>query len=820
MKLPVTEIYDELIELFQTQSLILLQAPPGAGKSTWLPLQLIRDQKFQKIIMLEPRRLAARNIANYLAQCQAEPLGRSIGLNIRHEKFSSSETQLEIVTEGVLTRMLQSDPELHGVDCIILDEFHERSISADTALAFALESQATLREDLKILLMSATLESEKIQARYQCPVVSSAGRSFPIETEYHPLQNEQLWLEAMPRLIQRAMREQAGSCLVFLPGQREIQFVAERLENLYKAETKLHIYRLFGEQDKALQQAAIAPCLNGERKIVLATNVAETSLTIAGIRIVVDSGKRRAPSFNLNTGVTALKTVNISLASATQRAGRAGRLEPGVVYRLGSKEHFLRREAYDLPDILCSDISDLMLEIKQWGTELSDLRLLDSPSAAQQQQALALLTALQAIDANRNITALGREILSLGTNLRWGHMLLQARALEHKLPGIEILSIYFVTLLESRLSKSRDLASALRTQFLKPEALFSRQLSRWLKRLRQPVAKSLHFEYLPILVALAYPDRIAKKRGQGFLMANGSGIALTQDHWHEQEYLAIAELGGHNGQQIFSAIAIQLEDIEAHLAHLIKPSEVVEFDATSKRFIAEQRRMLGAIIIDRKALNNSITAEQRSNVWIKLIRQTGLSLFNEFQDSPSGKHHSSAAQLLIRMTLAYTEIGDPFPAINEQYLLDHLEQWLSPFLDEIKSYDQLQKLSIVQPLLNCYDWHKQQQLDQLLPKTMTVPSGSSIALHYQLNGPAKLSVRIQEMYGLETTPSIANGKIKLLIDLLSPAQRSLQLTDDLQHFWQHSYRAVQKEMKGRYPKHFWPDDPATARATHKTKKYM
>jgi len=430
--LPITDVYPDVVSTLKNHPMVLLQAPPGAGKSTWLPLQLIRDNHFQHIIMLEPRRLAARNIASFLAQQQKEDLGQSIGLRIRQEKRVSQHTRLEIVTEGMLTRMLQQDPELSGVDCLIFDEFHERSIAADAALAFALETQAALRDDLKILLMSATLDTDTIVKQFDCPVITSKGRSYAIDEIYYPVKDDKRWLDSIPTVINNAMTEQSGSCLVFLPGRREIMRVAQQLNRLFSDAnnnaTHIRICPLYGDQTKAEQQAAIAPAKKGERKLVLATNVAETSLTIEGIRIVVDSGKKRAAKFNLNTGVTELKTVNISQSSAIQRAGRAGRIEAGAVYRLGSKESFNRKEAHDLPDILSSDISALLLETKQWGANINELTLLDKPSAAQQQQGHDLLFMLQAIDEQQRITPLGKKLLQLGTDIRWAHMLIKAQS--------------------------------------------------------------------------------------------------------------------------------------------------------------------------------------------------------------------------------------------------------------------------------------------------------------------------------------------------------------------------------------------------------
>ena len=795
----------------------LLQAPPGAGKSTWLPLQLIRDGHFQHIIMLEPRRLAARNIANYLAQLQNEKLGQSIGLRIRQEKYISSNTKLEIVTEGMLTRMLQNDPELSGVDCIIFDEFHERSVAVDTALAFALETQEALRDDLTILLMSATLDADKIVAKFNCPVITSEGRSYPIEEFYHPIKNEKQWLDEVPLLIKKAMNEQPGSCLVFLPGQREIHRVAQALSGF---DSQIHIFSLYGEQTKSAQQEAIAPVKKGERKIVLATNVAETSLTIEGIRIVVDSGKKRAAKFNLNTGVTELKTVNISISSAVQRAGRAGRIEPGVVYRLGSKETFNRREPHDTPEILSSDISPLLLETRQWGTEVKELALLDSPSSAQQQQANDLLFMLEAIDVQGKLTVHGTNLLKLGTDIRWAHMLIKAKELNSNLLGIESLSIYLLALLDSRTNQQPELSSSLQAQLHSPHPLFTKQLKFWLRRLNHKPCSDLKMSYLPLLVALAYPDRLAKRRGEGYVLANGAGVDSRQDYWLNDEYIAIAELGGKQGKHIFCATAINIPQLEETMPHLFQYQNVCEFNEKTGRFLYEERLMLNAIIVNKKTINTPIDEEIRTAAWVDLIQKKGFGFFNCSSNNIAERDSNEFYQLLVRMTLAHKHFPDDYPEVSETYLLNTLHTWLAPFLSEVNSLDQLQKINLVEPLKSYFDWKLQNSLDVLLPRRVNVPSGSKIFVCYQIDGPAKLSVRMQEVYGLSSSPELCKGKVVLLIDLLSPAKRSLQLTQDLGGFWKGSYQAIQKEMKGRYPKHYWPDNPEQAKATTKTKAKM
>jgi len=476
--LPVQSIYEQLVSELKSHPITLLQAPPGAGKSTWLPLQLMRDNHYKRIVMLEPRRLAARNIAQYLASCQDERVGQSVGLRVRGESKVSRHTRLEIVTEGMLTRILQNDPELNGIDLLIFDEFHERSMAADTALAFALETQHALRDDLSIMLMSATLDTQRYTQFFDCPVVQSSGRSYPIDEVYIPIKDESRWLDAIPNIIKQAISEQTGSILVFLPGQREILHVQRALSGSQHADLthtgssnsgslntgsviqdmpqNCVVTTLFGEQDKASQQAAIAPAAKGMRKIVLTTNVAETSLTIEGIRIVIDSGKRRAASFNLKTGVTELSTLNISRSSAVQRAGRAGRVAPGVVYRLGS-----------------------------------ELTLLDMPTEAQCTQAGHLLTMLEAIDQKGKLTQLGSKMLDFGVDIRLAHMLLKAQLLDAKLKGIYVLAIHLVALLESRINKVNELSTALHSQQQKPHPTFKQHLQYWQSRLNVTATRLL-----------------------------------------------------------------------------------------------------------------------------------------------------------------------------------------------------------------------------------------------------------------------------------------------------------------------------------------
>jgi len=805
--LPIESVYSQLTQSLASHDKVLLQAPPGAGKSTWLPLQLMLSNQFNKIVMLEPRRLAARNIANFLASQLGEDVGEQIGLRIKQEAKVSPQTRLEIVTEGVLTRMIQQDPELEGIDLLIFDEFHERSLQADTALALSLESQSALRDDLKILVMSATLDSERYQNFLECPLICSEGRSFPIEEIYVPLRSESDWLKAMPSLVMRAIEEQSGSILVFLPGQKEIKFV---LQNLGTLAENIDVVTLFGEQNKKQQQAAIAPATNGHRKIVLTTNIAETSLTIEGVRVVVDSGKKRAAVYNLKTGVSKLQTQSISKASAIQRAGRAGRIEPGVVYRLGEKAHFERRIAHDLPQIKTSDISSLMLEAKVWGCEISALPLLDQPSKAQINQAMQLLQMLEVLDEAGKLTNFGTQIHSFGTDPRYAHMLLKATELEKLISGSTTLACALISMWEQGKQQDQDVGIALAKMMAQPTVSFKQAFEHWCRRLNVTTRVDLPMSAIPILVAMAFPDRLAKRRGQGFLMANGAGVKANETMWPTSDYLAIVALGGQNGEQIFSAVPLHLKELETYLPFLISEMTVCEFEPRQQRFIHEDRKMLGQIVLSSIPSQKAIDTQARMQAWLELIGAQGLSIF---------KDYGECEQLLTRLSLASKYYPDNFIGLTEQKLLDDLT-WIMPYLEQVKQFENLLKVPLKEALMSCLDWQLQQSLEHYLPTRIQVPSGSKIKVTYQLDGPAKLSVRMQEVFGMLETPSLCDGRLPLLMELLSPAQRPLQLTQDLAHFWGNSYKEVQKEMKGRYPKHFWPDDPANSPATNKVKSRM
>ncbi|WP_372768151.1 ATP-dependent helicase HrpB [Pseudoalteromonas sp.] len=812
--LPIQSVYHTLVTELSNNERVVLQAPPGAGKSTWLPFQLIKDNHFKRIIMLEPRRLAARNIASFLAECLDEPLGQTIGLRIRGESIVSKQTRLEIVTEGMLTRMLQDDPELNGIDLVIFDEFHERSIQAETALALAFEVQQAYRDDLKLLIMSATLDGERLSAEFDAPLVQSEGRQFPISEVYTPLTSEADWLSQIVPLTLKAMAEQTGSALVFLPGVKEIKAVESALFDARNAgliEQNIAIYALFGKQDKKTQQAALKPCEGDKRKIVLTTNVAETSLTIDGIRIVVDSGKEKITQYNVKNGISQLLTVNIAKSSAVQRAGRAGRIEAGVVYRLGSKELFERRANHATPEILRSDISQLVLECANWGTHIHDLVLLDKPSAKQIAAATELLLMLEAIDADGKITTLGKKMLSYGTELRFAHMLIKAEQLDADYPGIYHLAVYLVALFTSQTNRSSDIATGVSLQLNTPHGSFEKELTLWLKRLKLKAVRTLCLEYLSLVMALAFPDRIAQKRGNGLRLANGAGATLHSDFLLQDPLLCIGDMGGATGQHVFNACKCDLTLIESALPYLFSNKDITQFDENTGRFIAETHYCLGQLVLSRKPSSKTLSADEKAAAWCAIIAKKGWQLITLDEE---------AEQYIVRLTLAHKYLPNEFPAINKQFLFDSLASWLAPYLRDVNSLAALKKIAILPALKNLIDWQQQTRLDELLPERLAVPTGSKLKIQYQVDGPAKLAVKMQEMYGVATTPTLAGGHLALAIELLSPAMRPLQITQDLAGFWASSYREVQKEMKGRYPKHFWPDDPANAKATNKVKSRM
>ncbi|GAA0853769.1 ATP-dependent helicase HrpB [Aliiglaciecola litoralis] len=798
---------------------VILVAPPGAGKSTYLPLKLLQLACFeqQKIIMLQPRQIAVRAIANYLAEQLGEQVGNTVGYRMRGEVQVSANTRLEIVTEGLLTRMLQSDPELQGIGLIIFDEFHERNAHADFSLALCLEAQQALRPDLRLLLMSATLEVEPVNALMsEAEVVQTQGRSYPVSVHYCPV-NPKLKLEPqLFSLIKNALIEHTGDILVFLPGAAEIR----RLESLCQTldGAQFDVMPLYGALNKEQQIAAIKPSSAGHRKIVLATNIAETSLTIDGISVVIDSGKEKVASFNWQRKLPQLSTQHISKASATQRAGRAGRQSAGHCYRLWSQEQQQRRSEQHTAEILLLDVTGFYLEAKVWGNELSELALLDKPKSSQIQYAKDTLSWLGALDKDGKLTAKGRALNQFGTHPRLANLLLEAQQMEN---AITQLGCLVCALIDHKPIKelSHTVWISDHLQFLLSSLHHPiwQQAKRWAKRL----GVSLHsadinkaLPHLGNILCAAYPDYIGKRRSaEAYSLVNGTGVSFPPQHQpHNSQWLIAPNLSlqHHADARIRLAAPLDEQQLLTDFADHISHQQEVFWSTELQRVIAREYTKLGAITVSEKTLKSPDSAASAVAIMSEITKQ-GLAWLN-WSDSVN--------QFIYRVRRARELLGQDWPDFTDATLLNQLYKWLFPFLDGVRSAQQLKQLDWLQILKNRLSWQQQQALETLLPARTEVATGHTVALRYLDNGEVELHTKLQQLYGWQSAPTIANGKLVLTLVLLSPAGRPLQKTKDLNSFWQGSYQEVKKEMKGRYPKHFWPDDPATAKATSKTKKRM
>ncbi len=805
--LPVAAVVPELLTALDASSQVLLTAPTGAGKSTWLPLRLLEHRGIKgRIILLEPRRLAARNVAQRLAELLNEKPGETVGYRMRAQSCVGPLTRLEVVTEGVLTRMIQRDPELTGVGLVILDEFHERSLQADLALALLLDVQQGLRDDLKILIMSATLDNGRLQQMLpDAPTIVSEGRAFPVDRRYQPLAAHLRFAEAVAIATAELLRHESGSLLLFLPGVGEIQRVQEQLATRVGSDVLL--CPLYGALTLAEQRQAILPAPQGKRKVVLATNIAETSLTIEGIRLVVDSAQERVARYDARTGLTRLITQRISQASMTQRAGRAGRLEPGICLHLLAKEQAERAAAQGEPEILQSDLSGLLMELLQWGcTDPEQLNWLDTPPAINLQAAKRLLQMLGALEGDR-LSARGQKMATLGNDPRLAAMLVSANNDNEAATAAKLAAI----LEEPPRGSSTDLAVA-----------FSRNQPAWQQRSQQ-LLKRLNVRsgqpdsaLLPSLLAQAFADRIARRRGQEgrYQLANGMGAMLDADDASGRHEWLIALLllqgSASPDARILLALPLDIEVLIQACPELLQQSDTIEWDETQGTLKALRRSRIGQLTVKVQALAKP-SEEELHLAMLNGIRDKGLSVLNWTPE---------AEQFRLRLQCAANWLSEyNWPAVDEDSLLATLESWLLPHMSGVHSLRALKALNVGQALRGLLDWSMLQRLDSELPAHYTVPTGSRIAIRYHEDNPPVLAVRMQEMFGEAKTPTIAEGRVPLVLELLSPAQRPLQVTSDLSAFWQGSYREVQKEMKGRYPKHVWPDDPANTAPTRRTKKY-
>ncbi|HCB1741014.1 MULTISPECIES: ATP-dependent helicase HrpB [Citrobacter] len=805
--LPVAAVVPELLTALDASSQVLLTAPTGAGKSTWLPLRLLEHRGIKgRIILLEPRRLAARNVAQRLAELLNEKPGETVGYRMRAQSCVGPLTRLEVVTEGVLTRMIQRDPELTGVGLVILDEFHERSLQADLALALLLDVQQGLRDDLKLLIMSATLDNGRLQQMLpDAPTIVSEGRAFPVVRRYQPLAAHLRFAEAVAVATAELLRHESGSLLLFLPGVGEILRVQEQLATRVGSDVLL--CPLYGALTLAEQRQAILPAPQGKRKVVLATNIAETSLTIEGIRLVVDSAQERVARYDARTGLTRLITQRISQASMTQRAGRAGRLEPGICLHLLAKEQAERAAAQGEPEILQCDLSGLLMELLQWGcTDPEQLNWLDTPPAINLQAAKRLLQMLGALEGDR-LSARGQKMATLGNDPRLAAMLVSANNDNEAATAAKLAAI----LEEPPRGGSTDLAVA-----------FSRNQPAWQQRSQQ-LLKRLNVRsgqpdsaLLPSLLARAFADRIARRRGQEgrYQLANGMGAMLDADDASGRHEWLIAPLllqgSASPDARILLALPLDIEVLIQACPELLQQSDTIEWDETHGTLKALRRSRIGQLTVKVQALAKP-SEEELHLAMLNGIRDKGLSVLNWTPE---------AEQFRLRLQCAANWLPEyNWPAVDEDSLLATLESWLLPHMSGVHSLRALKALNVGQALRGLLDWSMLQRLDSELPAHYTVPTGSRIAIRYHEDNPPVLAVRMQEMFGEAKTPTIAEGRVPLVLELLSPAQRPLQVTSDLSAFWQGSYREVQKEMKGRYPKHVWPDDPANTAPTRRTKKY-
>ncbi|BFM15644.1 ATP-dependent helicase HrpB [Maricurvus nonylphenolicus] len=840
--LPIFDVLPALTDALQDHDETVLEAPPGAGKTTCVPLAMLEQDWLgdQKILMLEPRRLAARAAAERMAELLGEPVGQRVGYRVRLDTCVSEHTQIEVVTEGILTRMLQDDPSLDGIGLLIFDEFHERSLDADLGLALTLQGRelfGDLRDQpLKLLVMSATLDGAQISELLadangdQAPVISSEGRMHLVTLHYgEPYQYGERIVDRVVRTVQQAVADETGSILVFLPGQGEIRQAHQRLQEIYNGRDDLLLTPLFGDLKLAEQRRAIAPAPTGKRKIVLATSIAETSLTIDGVRVVIDSGLSRLPAFDPNAGMTRLHTQRLSKASATQRMGRAGRLEPGSCYRLWSQSQQDELRAFTPPEIEQADLAPLALQLLRWGVDNpADLQWLDVPAKAPYQQALDLLVKLKAVEG-KQLTAHGEAMASLPTHPRLAHMILMGQRY-----GLGGLACDLAALLAERdLIYQGPADIQLRLQLLHGERQADRGQKVLLQRIKQQ-AKQFHRllrdvdteqvvdnpsdECWPgFLLACAYPDRIAHSRRDGgtdYKLSNGRSASFTDtDGLQKHRWLVVANLGGRKGQsvdRIFLAVALDQNLFEHQLAEMVEQRTQVEWSKQQDKLLAEKQRCIGALVLEREPLTD-LDPQTKQVALLEVVRQRGLSLLRWSDDL----RQWCARIELLRAADSATD----WPDMSEDGLLASIEDWLAPYLDQVNHLKDFSSLDLKNILAARLPWPLPQTLDEQAPLRYPVPSGSNITIDYTQNPPV-LAVKLQEMFGCQETPTIANGRIALMVHLLSPAQRPLQVTQDLAGFWRGSYEDVKKEMKGRYPKHPWPDNPLEAIATAKTKKRM
>ena len=812
--LPIDAVLDELARTLEAGNSAVLVAPPGAGKTTRVPLALLdapwaRDKK---IVVLEPRRIAARASAERMARTLGERAGDTVGYRVRFGSKVSRATRIEVVTEGIFSRQILDDPELSDVAAVLFDEFHERSLDADLGLALARDVQSALREDLRILVMSATLDGARVARLLgDAPVVASEGRAFPVETRYLGRRGDMPLERQMADAIASALRAESGSVLAFLPGAAEIRrtqnFLEERL-----ADANTEIVPLFGALEASVQDRAIAPAPKGRRKVVLATSIAETSLTIEGVRIVIDSGLARLPRYEPDIALTRLETVRASRAAVDQRRGRAGRTEPGVCYRLWDEPQTASLPAFTQPEILSADLSSLVLDLAQWGvSDPATLAFLDPPPAPALKEAKSLLCELGALDADGRISAEGKRLRALALPPRLARMIVNSQDFGAAEAAADVAAV----LTERGLGgDSVDLDARL-DQFRRDRsqrAQSARELSRrWASQVAASSATSADRNLSSgVMLAFAYPDRVARNRGNGsFVLANGRGASLDQGSaLARAPYIAVGELSGSAAAgRILLAAPITQEEIEAHFKDHIDIADEVAFDPGALALRARRRKTLHALTLSESPLALKPSAETARILADGLIAQ-GL------EKLPWSK---AAKQWRDRVMFLRKAEGESWPDLSDDALVARRDDWLLPALSDSISLKDVSAGELSDALMALLPWELRARLDREAPTHFEAPTGSLLAIDYEAEQGPTIAVRLQELFGLTTHPSIARGRVPLVLELLSPAHRPVQVTRDLPGFWRGSYAAVRSDLRGRYPRHPWPEDPAAALPTRRAK---
>ncbi|HEY7568183.1 MAG TPA: ATP-dependent helicase HrpB [Gemmatimonadaceae bacterium] len=813
--LPIDAVLPQLRDALRHRSSAVLVAPPGAGKTTRVPLALV-DQEWlrdSRTVMLEPRRLAARAAARHMAQQLGEEVGETIGFRVRGESRVSSRTRVEVVTEGVLTRMLADDPTLEGIGLVIFDEFHERSLNADVGLALSLQSQRLVRDDLRLLVMSATLEGRAVaQLLGDAPVIESEGKMFPVTTHFVPPRGASAREAALLATIERALRDESGDVLAFLPGAGEIRHAAEAL-NSRVLPPGTYVVPLYGAMPLAEQDRAIRPSQPGTRKVVLATTIAQTSLTIEGVRIVIDSGLTRIPRYSPRSGMTRLETVRVSRSAADQRRGRAGRLAPGICYRLWDAGEDAMLRQHDIPEILEADLAPLALDLAAAGVnDPADLRWLDPPSAGAFAQGRELLRELGALDANGRVTAHGRELAALGTHPRLAHMLVRSRA-----DDLSALAADLAALLEERdilggplaerdpdvrtrielLHGGRASAGADRAAIERVRAA----ASRWRRKSAPPGAPQ-NAAAAGLLLALAYPDRIAQRRvgpQPRYVLRNGAGAKLPPGTaLHNEPYLVAAELDGRLPESlILLAAPISLSEIEQHFGDQVVREDVITWDNAAGSVKAQRRRMLGALVLSDDPLATP-DVDQVQKVVLDAIIASDFALLSWSKETTA-----------LRERMAFVHAHDAsWPDVSLAALRQTAGEWLGQRLDGVRRREDIARIPLAEALAQLLTWQQRTRLDELAPTHFNTPAGFRARIDYSDPQTPMLAARMQDLFGLTKTPRVLGGRVPLTLHLLAPNQRPVQVTQDLESFWKGAYREVRTQLRARYPKHKWPEDPS------------